>query len=88
MDSDAKFRRDKLAIVADILEIAKDGCLKTQIMYKANLSFTQLNGYLTFMLMQNLIVHSNDGGKEIYVATSTGLDFLQRHDQLVKLLKQ
>jgi predicted transcriptional regulator len=66
MASNAKLRRDKLAIVVDILEIAKDGCLKTQIMYKANLSFTQLNEYLTFMLMQNLIVHVYDSGKEIY----------------------
>jgi predicted transcriptional regulator len=88
MASNAKLRRDKLAIVADILEIAKDGCLKTQIMYKANLSFTQLNEYLTFILMQNLIVHVYDSGKEIYSATETGLDFLQRHNQLVKLLKE
>jgi predicted transcriptional regulator len=87
MASNTKFRRDKLAIVADILEIAKGGCLKTQIMYKANLSFTQLNDYLTFMLMQNFIARVYADGKEIYKVTDTGLDFLQRHSQLVKLLK-
>ena len=88
MTSNAKFRRDKLAIVADILEIAKEGCLKTQIMYKANLSFTQLNEYLTFMLMQNLIVHIQRGEKEIYKTTEKGLDFLHRHNHMVSLLKQ
>jgi predicted transcriptional regulator len=35
-------RRDKLSIIAEILEIAKNGTLKTQIMYRANLSFAQL----------------------------------------------
>jgi predicted transcriptional regulator len=85
--SNAKFRRGKLAIIADILEIAKDGCKKIQIMYKANLSFTQLNEYLTSMLMQNLIVHIQGGEKEIYKTTEKGLDFLQRHNQLVNLLK-
>jgi predicted transcriptional regulator len=88
MTSNAKFRRDKLAIVADILEIARDGCQKTQIMYKANLSFTQLNEYLTFTLMRSLIVHMQRGEKEIYKTTAKGLDFLQRHNQLVKLIKQ
>ena len=39
--------------MADILEIAKEGTLKTQIMYKANLSFTQLSDYLSFMLNNN-----------------------------------
>ena len=48
-------RRDKLCIIAEILEIAKEGSLKTQIMYKANLSFTQLNDYLKYMLKTTLL---------------------------------
>ena len=39
-------RRDRLYIIAEILEIAREGTLKTQVMYRANLSFTQLNDYL------------------------------------------
>ena len=42
-------------IMADIMEIAREGALKTQIMYKANLSFTQLNNYIAFLLDKNLI---------------------------------
>jgi len=38
-------RRDRLHIIAKILQTAKDGALKTPIMYKANLSFAQLNEY-------------------------------------------
>jgi len=81
-------RRDKLNIIAEILEIAKDGTLKTQIMYRANLSFTQLNEYLRFMLKNELLTKVPDKGKMVYAATAKGLDFLQRYCELTELLKQ
>jgi len=74
-------------IMTEILKITKEGILKTQIMYKANLSFTQLNDYLKFMLNNNLIKITNIEGKEVYVVTEKGIDFLQRHNELTKLLK-
>jgi predicted transcriptional regulator len=80
-------RRDKLCIIAEILEIAKDGTLKTQIMYKANLSFAQLNEYLKFMLKIKLIQKILEHGKDVYIATEKGLDFLQRQCELTELLK-
>ena len=80
-------RRDKLCIIVEILEIAKEGTLKTQIMYKANLSFAQLNEYLKFMLKIKLIQKLKDKGKDIYISTEKGLDFLQRQCELTELLK-
>ncbi len=81
-------RRDKLCIIAEILEIAKEGTLKTQIMYKANLSFAQLNEYIKFMLKIQLIEKIvNGSGKDVYVATEKGLDFLQRQCELSEMLK-
>ena len=80
-------RRDKLHIISEILEIAKDGVLKTQIMYRANLSFTQLNDYLKFMLKINLIEKILENGKEIYKTTDKGLDFLERYREITELLK-
>jgi len=80
-------RRDKLYIVAEILEIARDGSLKTQIMYRANLSFTQLNDYLRFMLKINLLERVLQNDREIYRATAKGLDFLQRYREINELLK-
>jgi predicted transcriptional regulator len=80
-------RRDKLGIIAEILEIARNGTLKTQIMYKANLSFAQLNEYLKFMLKIRLLEKLDATGKEVYIATEKGLDFLQRHSELKELLK-
>jgi predicted transcriptional regulator len=81
-------RRDKLCIIAEILEIAKEGTLKTQIMYKANLSFAQLNNYLKFMLKTALLKKLLSRGKTVYAATEKGLDFLQRHCELTELLKE
>ena len=73
-----------------MLEIAKEGSLKTQIMYKANLSFTQLNDYLGFLLDNGFITQAcrtSSDGKEVYVITEKGVDFLQVHRELVRLLK-
>ncbi|MGQ9624969.1 MAG: winged helix-turn-helix domain-containing protein [Candidatus Bathycorpusculaceae bacterium] len=81
-------RRDKLYIISEILEIAKDGTLKTQIMYRANLSFTQLNDYLKFMLRINLLEKVVENDKEIYKATDKGLNFLQRYREITELLKE
>jgi predicted transcriptional regulator len=83
----ASKRRDKLHIVAEILEIAREGSLKTQVMYRANLSFTQLNDYLRFMLKINLLERVLENDREIYRATSKGVDFLQRYREINELLK-
>lgn len=81
-------RRDKLYIMAEILEIAKEGTLKTQVMYRANLSFTQLNEYLDFMLKISLLEKAEANGREVYSATVKGLDFLQRYHEINELLRR
>jgi predicted transcriptional regulator len=80
-------RRDKLFIIAEIIEIARDGSLKTQVMYRANLSFTQLNDYLRFMIRISLLEKVLENDKEFYRATDKGLDFLQRYREINELLK-
>ena len=86
--NDSSKRRDKLSIIAEILDISKEGTLKTQIMYKANLSFAQLNDYLKFMLKTSLLSKFRANGKDVYTATDKGVDFLQRHFELTELLKE
>ena len=80
-------RRDKLYIIAEILEIAKGGVLKTQIMYRANLSFTQLNDYLGFMLKNALLEKVLLNDKEVYKVTKKGVNFLQSYREITELLK-
>jgi predicted transcriptional regulator len=62
--------------------------LKTQILYKANLSFAQLNDYVKFMLKTGLLNKFRANGKDVYEATEKGVDFLQRHLELTELLKE
>ena len=74
-------------IVAQILEITKNKAAKTQIMYGANLSFAQLNKYLPLMMLDRLIVGTSRANKDIYGITLKGLDFLDRYNELVKMLE-
>ena len=65
-------RLDQLAIIADILQITKENTLKTQIMYKANLSYTQLNTYLGVLIKNDLIIQTNNAGpKQAITPTGT-----------------
>lgn len=79
-------RRDKLYIIAEILEIAKNGALKTQIMYKANLSFAQLNNYLTFILKTQLLMRNREHQKNVYRTTDKGFEFLENYNEISDLL--
>jgi predicted transcriptional regulator len=56
-------------------------------MYRANLSFAQLNSYLGFLQSLNLISQSLVDGRKTYTITQNGIDFLQRHRELFQLLK-
>lgn len=79
-------RRDKLVIMAEIVGIAKKGTSKTHIMFEANLSFSQLNQYLTVLLQINLLEKFPSDEKEIYKATQKGLEFLERQGQIINFL--
>jgi predicted transcriptional regulator len=79
-------RRDRLYIIAEILTIAKGGSLKTQIMYRANLSFAQLNEYLSFLTKMNLLASKKENGKKIYETTIKGEKYLEKYEDLAKLL--
>ncbi|MCL5876367.1 MAG: winged helix-turn-helix domain-containing protein [Candidatus Bathyarchaeota archaeon] len=80
-------RRDQLSITANILDISKNGALKTQIMYRAGLSFPQLNDYLIFLIDNNLLTPSNVEGKDGYTTTLKGRNFLKRHRELTEMIK-
>ena len=79
-------RRDRLRIIAEILVIAKDGSLKTQIMYAANLSFAQLTTYLSFLLKIALLEKVTREGKTIYKTTLKGIKYLESYEEIANLL--
>ncbi len=81
-------RRDRLYIMAEILGVAKEGTLKTQIMYRANLSFAQLNEYLSLLLKLNLLETVKAADKNIYKTTEKGLRYLESYREIRELLKR
>jgi predicted transcriptional regulator len=81
-------RRDKLVIMTEIIAIAKKGTSKTHIMFKASLSFSQLNEYLTLLRETGLLVKTTNDGKEIYTPTEKGIWFVEKQCQLIKLVNE
>jgi len=86
-DSGRNKRRGRLHIMGEILEIARDDSLKTQIMYGANLSFAQLNKYLNFLLEVGLLKKTEENGKIVYMTTRKGVRFLQNYYEIRDLLR-
>jgi predicted transcriptional regulator len=81
--------RNSLSIINDILTIARQGALKTQIMYRASLSFDQLNLYLALLLKNNLIEQTKSDERQnsfYYKTTVKGNLFIQRYLKLRDLL--
>ncbi len=81
-------RRDRLYIMAEILEVALEGALKTQVMYRANLSFAQLNQYLSLLLRLKLIEEEKHSEKTVYKTTAKGIHFIENYRQMLDLLKK
>jgi len=88
LNEDPRRRRDRLYIMAEILEIALEGVLKTQVMYKANLSFAQLNEYLRLMLDLKLLELTVNEEKSVYKTTSKGTRYLESYRKIRELLKK
>jgi len=76
-----RMKRDRLKIIAEILQAAKSGAKKTHIMYQCNLSYRQTKRFLTFLLETGFLKIGNS-----YDATEKGLRFLQTYQTLELLL--
>ena len=81
-------RRDRLYIIAEILNVAREGSLKTQIMYGANLSFAQLNEYLSFLLKINLLKTNTGDERTVYKTTAKGIKYLRNYEEIAQLLRK
>ena len=73
-----KERRGKLDIMADILSVTAKGAKKTEMVYKANLNFTRLGRYISFLEERGLLENS---GAE-YRATKKGEEFLRDYQKI------
>jgi predicted transcriptional regulator len=81
-----KRERDRIAIVAEILEMAREGVLKSNIMWRAGLSYDMLNGYLGLMINAKLLDKVLIKNKVVFKASSKGVRFLYHCHEIMDLL--
>ena len=80
-------RRGEVQILIDILSISLKGVKITHLMFKANLSFSNLHRYLSAMSKQGLIRVCNDGGPAVYSTTEKGKLVLDRLKEIEHVLR-
>jgi len=82
--------RSQVDIIADVLREAVGGAKKTHIMYSCNLSFKQLQNYLSLLLDRGLLrkISQEEKGRDprFFKITSKGQNLLQAYDRLKALI--
>ena len=76
--------RSRMDIVAEMLETAQGGAIKTRIMYRAFLSFPQLKEYLAVLTDRGLLEYE-EKDKE-YVTTESGRRFLKMYKEVGQMI--
>lgn len=88
-DKGMEKRRDRHEIVAEILTIAIGGMIKTHIMYRAKLSYSQINEYLPLLVDKGFLENTNvlrmGQRTKIYKTTQKGLEFIESLKAIDKL---
>jgi len=80
-------RRSDIEIIADMLEVGENGAGKTQIMYGANMSYSQIQKYLGFLTGQGFIDKMKMGNPSVtYQVTDSGLKLLELISNLKEML--
>ena len=71
-------RRSDIEIMADMLKVGENGAGKTEIMYSANMSYSQIQKYLGYLMGQGFIDKIKMGNPSVtYQVTDKGLKLLQ-----------
>ena len=80
-------RRSNIEIIADMLRVGENGAGKTEIMYSANMSYSQIQKYLDYLVNQGFINKVDmDNTMVAYQVTDSGLRLLKAIDTLMEML--
>jgi len=83
-------RRDRHDIVAEILKTAREGKIKTHIMYKAKLSYSQINTYLQLLVekgfLENKTIKRKKQTINVYKTTPKGIIYIDNIETVNQLL--
>ena len=76
--------RNRIDIIAQLLDAASSPTTKTKMMYKAMLSYVQLKEYLLMLTENDLIEY--DKLDQSFTTTDKGFQFMDRYEDLSKLI--
>ena len=80
-------RRSNIEIIADMLKVGENGAGKTKIMYNANLSYSQIQKYLGFLVSHGFINKIEMGNPAVtYKVTDSGLKLLNTISNILEML--
>jgi len=80
-------RRSDFEIIGDMLRAGRNGAGKTKIMYMANMSYTQMQKYLSFLMGHGFIVEVKVGNPSgTYQVTESGLKLLRSINNSTRML--
>jgi predicted transcriptional regulator len=80
-------RRSNIEIIADMLKVGENGAGKTEIMYSANMSYSQIQKYLGFLISNGFITKVKIGNPSVtYQVTDSGLKLLKSIDSVIEIL--
>ncbi len=81
-------RRSNIEIIADMLRVGENGAGKTEIMYSANMSYSQIQKYLSFLVGHGFIDKVRVGNPMVtYQVTGKGLSLLRSIDTVLEVLE-
>ena len=80
-------RRSNIEIIAEMLKIGENGAGKTKIMYNANLSYSQIQKYLGYLISQGFVDKLQLGNPSVtYRVTQSGLRLLNSISSVIEML--
>lgn len=80
-------RRSNVQIIADMLRTGESGAGKTKFMYNNNLSYSQLQKYMKFLLTRGFITEVHVGNPKVtYQVTDSGSRLLKSIESVSEIL--
>ncbi|MBM3142730.1 MAG: hypothetical protein FJ005_06755 [Chloroflexi bacterium] len=81
-------RRSNIEIIGDMLKVGENGAGKTEIMYSANMSYSQIQKYLSFLIGHGFIDRVEIGNPVVtYRVTEKGLALLRSIETILEVLE-
>ena len=81
-------RRSNIEIIAEMLQVGEKGAGKTEIRYNSNLSYCQLQKYLSFLLVHGFVdCLTMENSHFNYRVTEKGSDLLWKINNILEALE-